>query len=459
MWERYGYYVVQTLLALFLALHFKWPDKKIYFLVGSFTALNYLSPLVGGWIADSLLGQKRSVLVGAVVLLLSYVSLALMTSDHGLTLYLAGITVGTGLLKPNISSLLGNEYPVGSPKRDSGFTIFYMGLAGGIILGTILPSQLMAQFGWSVSFASAGIGMIIAIAVFVYGINLYRIKDYHPYEHHYKKVMKAALIIILLWIASFYILNDPELANYVIIFIASWSVWYFFHAIKNESALQARKTLVIGLLCLISVLFWAFYFQMFMSLTLFILRLVDPELYGIKFYPPYYISIQSIGLIFFGLFLTRKLQHPNLEQSGRQNANKFLIAMISITTAYFLIAFICQFSTSAILLSPLYFIPVYLLISLAEILLSPVGLSAVSMLASSKKVSTMIGIFFVTLGIGAFLSGKLADLTVLPTGHMSVIELKVHYAKAFTQQCYILSVATIGCVFINFLIKRLLRNT
>lgn len=459
MWERYGYYVVQTLLALFLALHFKWPDKKIYFLVSSFTALNYLTPLVGGWIADSLLGQKRSILVGAVVLFLSYVSLALMTSDHGLTLYLAGITVGTGLLKPNISSLLGNEYPVGSPKRDSGFTIFYMGLAGGIILGTVLPSQLMAQFGWSVSFASAGLGMIIAIAVFAYGINLYQIKDYHPYDHHYKKIIKAALIIILLWMSSFYILNDPELANYIIILITSWSVWYFFHAIKNEPALQARKTLVIGLLCLISVLFWAFYFQMFMSLTLFILRLVDSELYGIKFYPPYYVSIQSIGLIFFGLFLTRKLQHPNLKQSSRQTANKFLLAMIFISAAYFFIAFICHFSTSTTLLSPLYFIPIYLLISLAEILLSPVGLSAVSMLASSKKVSTMIGIFFVTLGIGAFLSGKLADLTVLPKEHMPIIELKAHYATVFTQQCYILFVATICCVFINFLIKRLLRNT
>lgn len=112
MWERYGFYVVQTLLALYLVLHFKWPDKQVYALVGSFTALTYMSPLVGGWIADHLLGQKRTILTGAVVLLLSYLGLSLIKSDHLLNLSLAGIAVGTGLLKPNISSLLGNEYPL-----------------------------------------------------------------------------------------------------------------------------------------------------------------------------------------------------------------------------------------------------------------------------------------------------------------------------------------------------------
>lgn len=97
MWERYGFYVVQSLLALFLALYFKWPDKKVYFLVSSFTALNYLTPVIGGWIADYLLGQKNSILMGAVILLLSYVALAMMRNDAVLTLALAAIPVGTGL--------------------------------------------------------------------------------------------------------------------------------------------------------------------------------------------------------------------------------------------------------------------------------------------------------------------------------------------------------------------------
>src|SRR5687767_16041863 len=100
MWERYGFYVVQSLLALYLALHFKWPDKQVYALVGSFTALTYLSPVVGGWIADKLIGQKRAVLLGAIVLFVSYCILSLIDNAIVLTASLSGIAVGTGLLKP-----------------------------------------------------------------------------------------------------------------------------------------------------------------------------------------------------------------------------------------------------------------------------------------------------------------------------------------------------------------------
>ena len=126
MWERYGFYAVQTLLALYLALHLYWPDEKVYILTGSFTALTYLSPVLGGWIADHLIGQKTAIFLGMFILLFSYASIGLIVTDLQLCLVLAGIAVGTGLLKPNISSLLGNEYPENSPNRESGFTIFYL---------------------------------------------------------------------------------------------------------------------------------------------------------------------------------------------------------------------------------------------------------------------------------------------------------------------------------------------
>src|SRR5262249_30867442 len=161
----------------------------------------------GGWIADHLLGQKRAILAGAIFLLFSYLSLALLTSDHGLTASLAGIAVGTGLLKPNISSLLGNEYPLDSPKREGGFTIFYMGITTGIILGTTLPSLLHDSFGWPIAFVSAALGMIIAIAIFIFGVYRYQIVDYHPLELRGDKVARAALMMCFLWVISFYILK------------------------------------------------------------------------------------------------------------------------------------------------------------------------------------------------------------------------------------------------------------
>jgi POT family proton-dependent oligopeptide transporter len=458
MWERYGFYVVQSLLSLYLANHFKWPDKQIYALVGSFTALTYLSPLIGGWIADKLIGQKRAILLGAVILYISYCLLSLIDDTLALTLSLAGIAVGTGLLKPNISSLLGNEYPIGSPCRESGFTIFYMGITTGIILGTTLPSQLNAHYGWTTSFTSAALGMIIAFIVFMFGITQYQIKDYNPFVFQYKKIMLSLGLLLVLWASFFYILNSPQLANLVFGLVVLFSASYILYSVNNEHVNQSRQTLVIGLLCIISVMFWAFYFQMFMSITLFISRVVQPKLWGIQFPPPYYITIQSVGMLLIGYFLALKNPQLTLVERGLSTGKKFLLAMVFMTSAYAIIALVSSFVDKAILLSPLFIIPAFLMISAAELLLSPVGLSAITVLADKNKVSTMMGIFFVSLGIGAFLAGKLAALAAIPPGETNILVLKTLYATAFTQQLGILFVATLGCLVIFAVIKFLLTH-
>ncbi|WP_065232828.1 peptide MFS transporter [Legionella birminghamensis] len=457
MWERYGFYVVQSLLALYLALHYRWPDEQVYSLVGSFTAVTYLSPLVGGWIADHLLGQKRTIMTGAVCLFFSYLLLSFFSSPTLLTAALSGIAVGTGLLKPNISSLLGNEYPPNSTRRESGFTIFYMGITSGIILGTTLPSQLNEHFGWGVSFFSAALGMIISLFVFGFGIKLYKIEDYHPFEFQISKFIKAAGIMLGLWSAAFLILNFSSIANAAFGTVVIISLAYLVTTIQRETGIQARQTMVIGLLCIISVMFWAFYFQMFLSLTLLISRVVEPQLFGINFPPPYYVSIQSFGMLLFGYFLSRRSPRLDSLQSGLSTGNKFVMAMIFMTLAYGLITFVCVSDSHSHLLSPWLFIPAYLLISIAELLLSPVGLSAITVLASRRKVSTMMGIFFVSLGIGGFLSGKLANLTSVEGGSaLPVSLLKTYYAQSFTELLIILLVATLICIALNLLIRKLL---
>lgn len=456
MWERYGFYVVQSLLALYLALHFKWPDKQIYALVGSFTALTYLSPVVGGWIADKLIGQKRAVLLGAIVLFISYCLLSSVDSVNVLTASLAGIAVGTGLLKPNISSLLGNEYLQGSARRESGFTIFYMGITSGIILGTTLPNILNEHFGWAASFTSAAIGMVIAFLVFSFGIKKYKIKDYNPFVFQFKKIVLAFLLIVFLWGLSFYILNSPKLANIVFGLVVLFSAGYISYAVSGENANQSRQTLVIGLLCIISVVFWSFYFQMFMSLTLFISRVVEPTFCGIQFPAPYYVTIQSIGMLIIGYFLAKRNHQLNLIERGLNIGKKFLLAIFITTAAYAIIALVTNLTDRTALLFPLLIIPAYLMFSLAELLLSPVGLSAITLLADKNKVSTMMGIFFVSLGIGGFLSGKLASLTSIPTGETNIAVLKSLYAAAFSQQLGILFIAALGCLVLFAVIKFLL---
>lgn len=459
MWERFGFYVVQTLLALYLSLHLKWEDKSVYALVGSFTALTYISPIFGGWVADHLLGQKRSIYCGGFILLLSYIALAQSTSQFGLIASLAGIAAGTGFFKPNISSLLGNEYSAGSPLRENGFTIFFMGITTGIVLGTTFPNLINTRFGWSAAFFSASIGMLFGILIFKWGVSRYKIQDYLPHTLTWKKSLQVILGLIIVWVAFIYILNYNSVANMVFISIALLSTAYFVHVIKKEDKHQSKKTTVIALLCIISALFWALYFQMFMAITLLITRTVDLTLWGISFPPPYYVAIQSLGAIGFGYLLSRKKTSiKNTSKRTLQTGDKFLRSMLFMSSAFALITGVCALTNPTLLISPLYIMPAYLLISLAELYLYPVGLSAVTWLSDNSKVSTFMGIFFVSLGVGAFLAGKLASITAISDDSMSLMEYKIHYAHSFGKLLIILVCATLICAGINRMIHRLLRD-
>lgn len=456
MWERYGFYVVQSLLALYLALHFHWEDKAVYALTGSFTALTYLSPVVGGLIADHLLGQKRTVLVGLVCLFFSYLTLFLMANSVFLIPSLAGIAVGTGLLKPSISSLLGNQYADDSLQREKGFTIFYMGLTLGIILGTTIPSELTRHFNWPTAFFSAALGMVLAYGVFFWGMRFYRIADYDPKPLTPHKIVLSLAAMAVLWGVAYAMMVYPSLADCSFLLVAGLSVYYITHTLRREPPRQARNTLIIGLLCVISVLFWAFYFQMFLSLTLFLLRVVQANFLGIAFPPPYFVAVQSAGMIVFGLMLAREKTPATALLRGRRVSTKFLCAMLLMCLAYGIITLTCFLNPGEIYLSALYFIPAYLCISLAELLLSPVGLSMVTLLACRKKVSTMMGIFFVSLGLGAFLAGKLALLTAVPEGHLSVTQLKALYLIGFGKLFLILLSVTLLCLILRHVIRHLL---
>lgn len=457
MWERYGFYVIQTLLAIYLALHFNWPDSKVYALVGSFTALTYLSPFVGGWIADKFLGQKAAVLLGAVILLLSYVVLGLGQDQFILMHALASISIGTGLLKPNISSLLGTQYTEKCAHREHGFTIFYLGITSGIILGTTLPSVIQNYFGWKIAFMSAALGLVFSLISFIYGTLKHDIQDHNPKKLRFTDLVYSSIVLILLWPLCGYVLLHPQFADIVFPLISALAIIYLIYCVIIEPKLQAYQTLLIFLLCSISVIFWAFYFQMFMSLTLFIIRGVESSIWGFKISPPNYVALQSLGMLVLGIILTRKTSPiSSIDVQVNKIANKFSWSMIYMFFAYSIIVLVCMNSTPGIKISPFFIAGSYLLISVAELLLSPVGISAMTILSCRKKVSTMIGIFFVSLGLGGFLSGKLANFTAIRQDEKSVQVIQSLYTHGFTQLTEILLCGLILTLLINLIIKKII---
>ena len=457
MWERYGFYVVQALLALYLTSYFHWQDEQIYMLVGSFTALTYISPLIGGWIADNLIGQKRGVSLGCIVLLVSYAILSMTNSKNGLIACLSGIALGTGLLKPNISSLLGNVYPEGSRLRERGFTLFYMGITSGIILGTTLPSIIARHFNWGGAFASAVLGLFFAFMTFRWGCRRYKIEDYTSRALEFNLALRAGLIMIAVWVAAFIILCYPRVADILFDLVVLLTGVYIVYTLKREEITQARQTAVIGVLCFISVLFWAFYFQMFMSLTLFINRVAEHQLLGITFPAPYYVAVESFGMLFFGVFFAKKKFPSDPKLRGIATSKSFLSAMVATMIAMGLIVLVCYSTHPAVLISPWLLLPSYLILAFAELKLSPVGLSAITWLAARNRVSTMMGIFFVSLGFGGFLSGKIAAISAIGSENVPLIILKAQYTHAFTVMFGLLGLATLMCCFFHRYIRYLLK--
>ena len=454
MWERYGFYVVQSLLALHLALRFGWSDDAIYTLVSAFTGLTYLSPMFGGWVADTWLGQKKSILMGGCFLLISYVALSLMNTDAYLQYALAGVAVGTGLLKPNISSLLGHSYADNSPEREIGFTIFYMGITTGIILGTTLPSYLQKTCGWSVTFASAALGMMVALSVFYLGVKRYKICDYQESPSTGQFIFaKACATILMIWAVCFFVLKNAHFGVIVFSGVLISSISFIILTARKESKAQSAKTTVLGFLCLISVLYWAFYFQMFLSLTLFIARLVQPTLWGIAFPPPYYVCVESVGMLLFGYFISKQRQQLSKSQVALRAGNKFFIAVLSITISYGIVICSILFTPDTVLISPLFIMPAYLLISISELLLSPVGLSIVTVLADRRRVSTLMGIFFVSLSLGGYLSGLLAKATNIEASWTDLALIRAHYLHGFNVLFLILGASVLVSFVLNYVIK------
>lgn len=454
LWERYGFYVVQSLLALYLTSHYHLTDTETYSLVGSLTALTYVSPIFGGYIADNWLGQKTSVLYGAVILSLNYFFLAMNVSFFFMTFALAGVAVGTGLLKPNISSLLGRQFKKNCPRREHGFIIFYMGITSGIILGTTVPSILQKSFGWNASFISAGFGLVIAFITFLYGLKHYNIIDYAKLgEERLYARFKAVMLLILLWNLSFIVLSRPTVASVFFIFVIAFTSIYLFYQIKAEKGEQRKRVIVMLLLCIMSVFFWTFYFQMFLSLTLFITRAVELHLFGLYFPAPYYIAVQSASMIVIGFMLTYFNMTKSKQHIAISTAMKFTLSILLMFIAYLLIVYSMHGVKGEVRITPTFILLGYVVIAGAELLLSPVGIAAFTVLARPKQVSTMMGIFFISLGVGGYCSGYLAKVASINHQETSLILLRHSYEHAFT----ILASLLFGALLISLIFTMMIK--
>lgn len=445
MWERFSYYGMRALLILFMTAAIAdgglgFDDKTSGAIYGLYTMGVYLFALPGGWFADRLLGLKKSVWYGGIIIALGHFTMALpglmawISPETGVKesltaldtnsffLGLILIVLGTGLLKPNISSIVGQLYPAGSSKRDAGFSIFYMGINIGAFIAPIACST-MAIYDWHLGFGLAGLGMVIGLVQYKltggslhgYGeeVSFVTSEELRNKEKLQRTILMVgaffAFVLLLFFLGAIPI-DVTVIAKASGNIIAAVAVLYLGYVIffGGLDLADQKKVGVIAILFLFSALFWSGFEQAGSTLNLFAERFTDRNLLGWEIPAGYFQSVNSLFIILFAPFFGAMwvwLGRRNLEPSSPL---KFAFGLLLLGMGFLVMYFAAKIAASGDLAAPTWLIFTYMLHTFGELSLSPVGLSLVTKLAPAQYGGQMMGIWFLSVSLGNLIAGLIA---------------------------------------------------
>ncbi|MGZ8337130.1 MAG: peptide MFS transporter [Allosphingosinicella sp.] len=424
MWERFSYYGMRALLIFYLTQHWLYSDGKSNLIYGAYTSLVYITPVLGGYLADRYLGQRRAVLFGGIMLMVGHSLMAVEgtggQADPTINVFwtaLAFIIVGSGFLKANISVMVGQLYNLTDTRRDGAYTIFYMGINLGAAVGTILVGYLGQTIGWGYGFGLAGIGMAAGLLVFVLGRKTLRGAGEAPKPLSRNKEWSLYAVglaaVAVIWalvqyqdvIQTLLIISGVGLLGYVL-----------YEAFKLETHAKHRIFAILFLIALNPV-FWGLFEQAGGSLNLYTDRYVDRE--GVP--ASLFQSINPIYIILLAplfAWLWTALAKRGLEPSAPA---KFGLALLQVGASF--LVFVWGANTFGV--GPeaktlvLFVFLVYLLQTTGELCLSPVGLSAMNRLAPRFMASLIMGAWFYMTAVGNFVAGKIGEATGGHSGEMT----------------------------------------
>ncbi len=441
MWERFAYYGMRALLILFMTagvdhvvtnsagevlrsnpgLGFSVATAAAIY--GLYTSLVYILTLPGGWVADNLWGQRKAIFVGGCFIAAGQMSMALPWIPSFFTgLFL--IIIGTGLLKPNVSTIVGELYPEGGARRDAGFSVFYMGINLGAFIGPLLTGFFGENYNWHYGFGIGAIGMIL-------GLIQYKAGDKYLGEHGLLKPEMAAqdvagksrkffagFAVALVAVAGFAYLVSigtiavslTQIATYlgysVLVLVAVYFV-YLWTAGGHTADENQRLGVIFWLFLLIAV-FWSGFEQAGTSLNLFAEASVNRDIFGWLMPASFLQSVNPVFIIIFApifgsmwVWLDKKKSNPNLPLKAG-------FGLIFLSVGFFVIAWGAANASPDNLISPSWLIVTYFLHTSGELFISPIGLSAITKLSPEKRVGQMMGIWFVGAALGNLFAGLVA---------------------------------------------------
>jgi POT family proton-dependent oligopeptide transporter len=425
MWERFSYYGMRALLIFYLVQHWMFSDQQASVIYGAYTALVYIAPVVGGYLADRYLGQRKAVLFGAVLLTFGHFLMAIegeggqqASALNVFWLALSFIIVGSGFLKANISVLVGQLYPRTDIRRDPAYTIFYIGINLGAALGSILAGYLGQTYGWAYGFGAAGVGMLLGLVVFVLGKPLLMGHGEPRDPQRLTSRMLGMKFEWLLYVASFLciglvwiMIQQQKLVGLLLGVAGILLVGYVLYTAVFRLPREDRDRILAALYLIVgSILFWALFEQAGASLNLFTDRSVDRTLLGWTVPASMFQSINAIYIVLLGpvfawLWLT--LGRRGLEPS---TPAKFALGVIQVG-AGFLVLVAGAKANGASLTPVINIFLIYLIHTTGELCLSPVGLSAMNRLTPAHLASLIMGTWFFASATGNFAAGLISAAT------------------------------------------------
>ena len=414
MWERFSYYGMRALLIFYLTKHWEFSDASSYLIYGAYTSLVYIMPVFGGMLADQVLGSKKAVTYGAILLVLGHTGMTVESEVQIFYLSLALIISGVGFLKPNISTLVGALYEEGDPRRDSGFTIFYMGINIGAFSATLLCGYLGETYGWAYGFGAAGIGMLFGLVIFLFGqpylqglagppSNLYKEKNFGISNENWAYISGILMVLVSWFLVQNQQLVGSLLGGFGAICIGGW----LFYTLLKCPPIERDRLIVVGILILFSLMFWALFEQAGSSLNILTDRGVDRSLLGWIVPASMFQSLNALFIFTLAPFFAMlwiALAKRNMEPS---TPLKFAIGIIFVGLG-FLVLVAGMESSDGVQTAVIWIILIYLLHTLGELCLSPVGLSSVTKLSPQRIVGVMMGMWFFASAAGNYVAGLIA---------------------------------------------------
>ena len=429
MWERFSYYGMRAILILFMTAPVArgglgFPVVKAGAVYGLYTAMVYLLSLPGGWMADRITGQRRAVLYGGSLIALGEFCLV-YPAESTFYLGLALLMLGTGMLKPNVSTIVGQLYAPGDGRRDAGFSIFYMGINLGALIAPLACGWVAERIGWRLGFGVAGLGMLVGVVQYLFGYRHLGTAGLHPSstgdpaaDRRQKRkagiaatgVFAAIGLVALLGASGVVTITTQGISDTLGVFLILITVGVFSWLLlgKGWSTDERKRSAAILVLFLAASLFWAMFENAGSSFNLFAQRWTDRHIFGfefpaswLQFVPPSMVVL--LAPVFAWLWTRLGSREPS-------SPAKFTFGLLCGGLGFLILVPAAAQTGNGALASVWFLVGVYFMHTIGELCLSPVGLSAMTKLAPARVTGMMMGVFFLSNSVGNYMAGRVASL-------------------------------------------------